>query len=89
MGGGMFTQQTQTVPNMKRILKSSFYGLILSVIISIPYNEGASVKAGPFGKCGAIVLGSDEFNCIYHFFRCECTRGEAVPDSAISDFRLR
>lgn len=39
-GGGIFTQQTQTVPNMKRILKSSFYGLILSVIISIPYNEG-------------------------------------------------
>lgn len=71
---------------MKRFLKSSFYGLILSVIISIPYNESALVKAGPFGKCGAIVFGDDKYNCIYHFFRCECTRGETVPEDVILDF---
>lgn len=37
-------------------------------------------KAGPFGRCGAKVLATAEgfddayFDCIYHFFRCDCAR---------------
>ncbi len=37
-------------------------------------------KAGPFGRCGAIVgvavAEVDDVleNCIYHFFRCDCAR---------------
>jgi hypothetical protein len=33
---------------------------------------------GPFGRCGAWVIDygaeKDGYACIYHFFRCECTR---------------
>lgn len=74
---------------MKRILKSSFYGLILSVIISIPYNGGASVKAGPFGKYGKWVdSGASELTCIYHFFVDKCLVGTVaieVPRSLESN----
>lgn len=33
-------------------------------------------KAGPFGTCGKWVETSYGQKCIYHFFTCECLRGE-------------
>lgn len=55
---------------------------ILTLFIFIAFaavlEKSSNLKAGPFGKCGSIVVERDgdgiQLNCVYHFFKCDCLR---------------
>lgn len=68
---------------MKDLLKSALLGTALIMALSTSYNKSASVKAGPFGKCGSywigVVDGATVIDCDYHFFRCDCVRNGDWP----------
>ncbi len=72
-----------TIHFMKAFLKSVLLGIIIIVASSTPYNNAATVNAGPFGRCGSywygVVDGGTVVDCDYHFFRCDCARNGDWP----------
>lgn len=62
-------------PNiMKKLMLKSF--IALSFALAFLFFVSPASKAGPFGTCGKWVETSYGQKCIYHFFACECLRGE-------------
>jgi hypothetical protein len=64
------------------IIKSIVRKLLVFLFLILLFGQlfVSESKAGPFGRCGAMVMATAEgfddayFDCIYHFFRCDCAR---------------